>query len=314
MYTREEKKRKEKELIEKFEAKQEEAGWNQNQKLVCTVKKLLFGDNQAKILDLKGTRGRKNHANMINAIRFVVEEILELTPEEYDAIYSTQLNKSIRLEHAIREVVKNAPEYIMEEAMFDYQKMIFRMCWPDYFKEHYSGKLTPMEIFDAKGSFKSALIRAARIRAVDEKESDGAKLLNNGKFSSKVVENKRERNHGEQIDKLVFEALRTVMSEVYEAKTEDLFNILAQPHRSKIDQFGCIQVIAARGCYPTPLDFYFLNSDVNYQMKHIHEYMAARSRAHLPHIKALDCMYEAFQRVYEGKVPDKEETEEIDME
>lgn len=81
---------------------------------------------------------------------------------------------------------------------------------------------------------------------------------------------------------------------------ENIENLsLAKPREAGWSKYGFVKVIEARGCYPTPLDFYFLNSPMEYQVDHIDEYIEARNQAKLPHVKALDMMYEAYQQSLE---------------
>ena len=65
---------------------------------------------------------------------------------------------------------------------------------------------------------------------------------------------------------------------LFEMKTQDLFLSLAKPREAGWKKYGFVKVIEARGCYPTPLDFYFLNSPTEYQFEHLQEYMTARKK------------------------------------
>ena len=102
-------------------------------------------------------------------------------------------------------------------------------------------------------------------------------------------------NHGEEVDKIVYWAMSNVLP-LFEMKTSELYLSLARPRSAGWSKCGFVKIIEARGCYPTPLDFYFWNSTPEYQLSHVDEYMTARRKAKLAPIAALDLIYEAYER------------------
>jgi hypothetical protein len=265
-------------------------------KVICSAKRIIFEENQSGDLKINGANKMRNYVTLQQAVRYIVEEVMELTPEEYDAIYNSTLNQKTCIDHAIRKIVQGAPTEIAMETLFDSKKIVFRMCWPEYYAAHYEPP-TPWDVFNATGSTKSGLIRAGRIKEVveDLNQGRGADVTQSGRFSAKKTERRRNYNHGSEVDKVVYWAMREVLS-FFEMKTSELFLSLADPKASGWSKYGFVQIIEARGCYPTPLDFYMLNSPQEFQMNHIEEYMQAREKAGLSHIKALDMMYEAYQK------------------
>lgn len=281
---------KREDAIRKAEAFRNNQTSGANSKVISAAKRLIFEDHQSDELDTTKT-GRLS--NVQAAVRYIVEEVMELTPLEYDAIYSTSLNQRVTLDHAIRKIINEAPSRVVTETLFDNKATLFKMCWPEYYEEHYS-KPTAMQIFNATGEVKGNLVRAGRAKELP-KEEESAKLLDNGKFSSAKKERKRTYNHGEEVDKVVYWSMKSILP-LFEMKTSDLFLSLAKPRSAGWSRYGFVKIIEARGCYPSPLDFYMWNSPVEYQLDHIEEYMEAREKAGLPHVAALDIIYEAYVR------------------
>lgn len=280
--------------------------------IMNTVKKIVFEETASSNLKLQGSNKTKNFEALKSAIRYIVEHILELTPEEFDAIYSSTLIRKTCLDHPIRKLVAAAPADVQAETLFNGKKILFRLCWPEYYKEHYS-KPKAWDIFDASGEIKSNLIRAGRIKDyTDDADSDGAKMTTNGKFSSERVEKKRSFGHGDEVDKTVYWAMTEVFN-YCEIKTSDLFMALAKPKESGFSKFGFVSVIEARECYQTPLDFYMMNSPQEFQLAHFHEYMDARKKAKIPSNPVLELFYEAYMRVYGTDTNyDKDDREQAD--
>lgn len=263
-------------------------------KIISAAKRIIFDDHQSE--DLNFDSGQKNAKLqlMIDAVKYLVEEVMELTPDEYDAIYSTSLNQKTTLHHAIRKIANAASPTILREAMFDNKKILFRLCWPEYYTAHYT---TPkaMDIFNCTGELKGGLVRASAIKDFEDEPEDEKRILLNGKFSTAKKERKRVYNHGEEVDKLIYWSMKQILP-LFEMKTKDLYLSLAKPKDAGWSKYGFVKVIEARGCYPTPLDFYFLNSPMEYQVEHIDEYIEAREQAKVPHVKALDIIYEAYKQ------------------
>ena len=264
-------------------------------KVISAVKKIVFEEYQNGEIQTHGVNKQKNYAVLVEATRYIVEEIMGLTPAEYDAIYSAALNQKACIDYAARKIVQGASAAINAEALFDAKKTLFRICWPDYYRETYK-KPQPRDIFYAQGEIKSALIRAGRVRLFnDATDGVGIDILQNGRFSTKKKERRRVYNHGDEVDKIVYWAMDAIFSQI-EITTSDLFDSLANPKKHGWDSYGFTDIIEGRGCYPSPLDFYMLNSPQDYQLAHIEEYIAAREKAGLEEVKALTIIYEAYRR------------------
>lgn len=258
-----------------------------------TVKKIIFEENGAINTQMAGSGKYRNFDVLKDSIRYVVENILELTPEQFDAIYSTTLIKKTCLDHPIRRLVAAAPPEIAIETLFSSKKTLFRICWPDYYKEHYQ-EPKPWDIFDAQGETRSGLIHAGRIKKdKDEEEYAGAEMTSHGRFSTKQ-DKKRMYGHGADVDRIVYWAMKEVLA-FFEMKTPELFLALAKPKESGFGKFGFVAIIEARECYQTPLDFFMMNSPLEYQLAHFDEYIEARDKAGIPHLPAIDLIYAAYK-------------------
>jgi hypothetical protein len=211
--------------------------------VVCAMKKILWGEYQSKDLDTDGTRRVRNYTTIIEAFREIVERVMELSAEEYDAIYSSVLNDKACISHAIRKIVSGAPSSIQIECMFDSKKILLRSVWPEYYAAHYS-RPTIWEIFNAQGSLKSGLIRAGKPKYFKE-ENTGAEQKKDGTFSTAKKERKHTVNHGAEVDRIVYHAMKAVFSKL-NITTEELFASLAEPKKSGWGSYGFVQVIEAR--------------------------------------------------------------------
>lgn len=265
-------------------------------KLISAVKNVIFENYQSDNLNVSGNKKTKNYTTLQSAVRYIVEEIMQLTPAEYDAIYSSKLNQKASIDHAIRKIIAAAPAEVQAEALFDGKQIVFAMCFPEYYKEHHK-KITAWDIFDAQGEIKSGLSHAGKIKEINEIQSKGATLKKNGSFSDQK-ERKRMYNHGEEVDKICYNAMKEIFS-LFKMTTRELFLILSQPKSSSFGKYGINQIIESRGCYPSTLDFYMWNSPVEYQLEHFDEYIKVRKEMHLPHIEALDLIDEAYREYKE---------------
>lgn len=259
-----------------------------NSKVISTAKKLIFENTQG---DEFNAEKPGNLAVITAAVKYIVEEVMGLTPEEYDALYSTTLNQKAAISHAIRKIVNNAPTSVITGALFDNKAILFKMCWSDYYDKKYK-KPTAMDIFNATGEVKGNLVRAGRVKELPSDNME-RRILQNGKFSSAVQERKRAYNHGAEVDKVLYWAMSNILP-LFEMKTSELFLTLAKPRLAGWSRYGFVKVIEARECYPTPLDFYMWNSPVEYQMEHFEEYITAREKAKVPHLEALDNICKAY--------------------
>ncbi len=272
---------------EQFLSENGRTGANSN--LYTTIKNIIFKDTQSSNLDVNGASKLKNLEQIKTAFKYIIEEIMELTPAEYDAIYNTAFNQRSVLDHIIRKIVATAPYEVIKETLFDKKKTLFRVCWPEYYKTTYKTP-TVYDIFNATGDIKNALSHAGAIKDTENKTLK--QQLNNGKFSTSK-ERKRNYNRGAEVDKILYDAMSQMLP-LYEMTTPELYLCLAKPKEAGWSYFGFVKIIASRGCYPSPLDFYFWNSPQEYQWEHFEEYLEAREKAKLKKLPIIELFKKAY--------------------
>lgn len=229
------------------------------------VKKICFGETQA--TSIQNARGIPNQSkdSLIKPYRYIVQNIMGLTPAEYDAIFSTALNQACGLSYAERIIVENAPESIKQRAMFN-QKAIFFLCvFPEYWESTHPD-YKPGDVFFAKGDIKASLIRASK-------------------------------KNGKTVDKILYWSFSRVLP-VFKFNTRDMFIVLANPVKAKFNHYPILNIYNKYRalCYPSLLDFYFLNSPVEFQREHVEEYMEVREMTGLPQVPILDAMFKNFDK------------------
>jgi len=303
-----------------------------NPQLLSIVKKIIFEENGDEMLKPTSTQSSKIK-NIAKSYRYIVENIMGLSVEEYDSIYSTALNESASLEKSIRLIYKYCPESIKESTLYDTKKMLLAICWPEYYNEHYK-KPTSLDIFLGRGDCVGNLKRAGAIKdtglfRTEEEEIELKRTKEKGEFGIKELRNaleykvdeplpetkdikrkkngdlyaekdrKKSYNHGEGVDKIVYKAMKDCLP-IFIMDTDTMFKALALPKENDFYKYGFAKIIEARGCYDSPLDFYFLNSPMEYQIEHFEEYLNAREYAKLPHSKILDTYVEIYNEIKEA--------------
>lgn len=268
---------------------------------------LMFENYQSTDLSTADVENRKkNYETLKQAVKYIVEEVMELTPEEYDAIYSNTLNQKAHIDYAIRRIVEGADRTTNRKAMFISKQTLFAIVWPEYYNLHYE-EPNPWAIFNASGEIKSGLLRAGKPRNVrDEVEGVGLRQNKNGDFVEEPAKKRTVSNHGDEVDAIVYWAMKEVFEHI-EIPTKDLFQSLADPKAFGWSKLGFVKIIAERKCYASPLDFYFLNSPPKWQEKYMYDYRDAREKANLEPIPILDYLFEKYEQAqaikfgYKGK-------------
>ena len=302
-------------IIKSANQKLENLAKETDPKVISTAKNLVFSNNQSSTVQTDGINNKiKNYNNLARGVKFIVEEVMGLTPREYDAIYSNKLNYQAHIDYAIRKIVDGADISVNKKTLFVSKQTLFAIVWPEYYNKNY-GNPQPWQIFNAEGEIKSGFIRAGKPRSdKDQEEGVGREQLQNGNFSTKKKK-KTATNHGDEVDKLLYWAMTNMLAPV-EITTKQLFRSLANPKKYGWNKHGFVQIIQARKCYPSVLDFYFLNSPKAFQEDHLYEYYDAREEEGLPKEPALEILmraYEYAQYGYQGgKNRNREEEPDLD--
>lgn len=279
--------------IKKATTFQKEETGNEKGRIISAAKRLIFKDVASGELD---TSKKGNLDLLVAAVRYIVEEVMELTPREYDALYSVSFNQKGLLDHAIRKIVMLVPSNIRKETLFDNKLILFSVCWPEYYKEHFK-KPTAYQIFYADGDIKSNLSRAGKPKLIMN-ELEETRKLNNGDYSTAKKERKRVYTYGAEVDEVVFKAMWNMFG-CMQISTRELFECLANPQKSGFNKIGCLKVIEKRECYPSALDFFMWNAPLDYQMEHVDEYMEVREDAGLEPLPILELRYNAHLNSHE---------------
>ena len=264
-----------------------------NNRYMEAVKNMLFDNQQSTTLQTDG-KNKKNIEQIKEAVKYIVEEVMLLTPREYDAIYSNSLNQKAHIDYAVRKIVETADMATNRKTLFVSKQTLFALVWPEYYNTHYKSP-KPWKIFNATGEVKSGFIRAGKPRTEkDSEEGVGRKEKRNGEYAD-PKKKKAVMNHGVEVDRMVYWAMKEMFSLVEDLTDKQLFLALADPKGSGWGNYGFVKIIEARQCYASPLDFYMLNSPTEYQLEHIEDYFEAREEANLKHIYTLDKIRDAYE-------------------
>lgn len=269
--------------------------------LIRAVKRTIFGTSKMK--------SEQNQLDiMVKTLRFIVEEMCGLTPEQFATIYSTKTNKKIHVENLTRKISEVVSDEVKEKCLFEQKRIIFATAYPEYYREKFSD-FKPDEIFYAKGDLKGALVRAARICNPDA-GFDTSLQNNDGTFKKVNIRNGVKKTYGRFVDKIIFNAIEGVFDQSKKPEKEE-YRYDGFPKDEvyrRMEYFvnnkwkgadkvpGCISIIKERGCYAHPLDFYFLNMPPEKQLEYVDDFMYLRNNAGIPQEPVLNAMYEIYKQ------------------
>lgn len=254
-----------------------------NADLIRTVKKIIYGTSKPQC---------PQSESLIETFRYIIEQIYQLTPDELDSIYCTQINKKIRIENLIRKILQTLSLEVKGKYCFITKRIIFGTIYPEYYKSHFP-QITSHDIFYAKNELKAACIHAGKIHTATKHSATNA---------------------GSTIDKLLFDAIEDVFDELQTSEADDKFRDdgflkddvylrlewFASPKPLKADSGkklpGCISLIKNRSCYACPIDFYFLNMSLVQQLNYIDDFMEIRRNGQIPESPTLNLLYELYQQ------------------
>ena len=249
--------------------------------MMSEVKNILV--NQKPTLSVNTNENKNSREVYIEIFRYYISEILNISVAEYDAIFSDDVNKQLGLRSIINKINSTATDKELVDGWFNSKKTLLRICYPEYYKEHYPQDIRSFDIFRASGELARDLKRIGKSKMV----CSGARYQNNGKL----------------IDELVYDSMKRNLPSIGFSSTKEMFEALANPKKWKMNNLGFVKIIEQRNAYPTPLDFYFLNSPIDYQYEHFKEYLDARAtNPNIPHMQVLDILQDVLQ---ETKTPMK---------
>ena len=257
-----------------------------NADIVRCVKRVIFGDK-------KGIEN-ENLNVLVETFKEIVK-ICNLTVQEYDNYWSVEVNKKMFLENISRKITALASDADKEECAFQRKRLLFKIVYPEYYKEHFS-EIKPYDLFHIGGENKASLVRAAK-PLVNKEEKENAEVISDGAI----------------VDKLMMKTLNTafkIAGGIYLDKNGELDKIEVMKALTDIKKIkglvnassgqkatvpGCFSVISERKCYESYLDFYFLNLPKEEQIFLVDDYMEIRKKAKIEPNPLLDKFYEIFQ-------------------
>lgn len=206
----------------------------------------------------------------IEAFRFVVTEVLRLTPEELDSIWSNEVIIHMNLSPLAKSIVATASDELKEATLFNKRLIVLHECFPEYYNCTYPPRYNVMDVINASGTTLKTLSKAGRINT--EKIS-----LDYNKDNGKS-ELEQKNNTGEIVDRITYNALNVYLNTALGTtdKGEHLI-ALAKPNLLKIKSLGVSKIIRARGRWKSLLDFYYLNSSTETKTMFFEKYRRLRA-------------------------------------
>lgn len=224
---------------------------DKNPSLFPCIKATVF--NQSK---LKG----HPYDNLCACVKYLVENVMNITPATFYNIYNTQFLKEYKLYSGIMHLIDEAPEEVQKECYFNHKDILFKSVWPEFYEKNIAGSITPYDILFAnnekKDMFKSCIIRAGQVKTISSKDK-GTK-------------------YGAAVDEILFDAIKEQLFAVTgQCETiPDAFYVLGEYSKKK-EENGGNDIAISRG-YKSILDFFYLNLPEDFQVKYGLEYLDAR--------------------------------------
>lgn len=217
----------------------------------------------------------------ILAMNYIVTRIMEITPIQFYAIWSTEFNKKYSLYSTIRQIIKDAPMDIKKECYFDNKMIFFKTVWPDIYEKYLTSSTKSIDIFyadDNKG-LKSGLIHAGSTHS--------------------VISGKKEATYGKEVDTILMDAICDVLFDTCEFNNiKEIFQFLGESSKAYFDKKskeapGICEIIESRG-YTSLYDFYFLQCTPEFQKKYAKDFLKYRKECKLPKEPLLETIIEEF--------------------
>lgn len=226
-------------------------------------------------------RSGQDAANVcqIEAVNYIVTQIMNITPEQFWSVYSTENNKKYGLYIAINNIANNASNEVWKECAFDLKSVFFHEVWADSYSK-YAEKITASDVYYCKDSMKSSLVRAGNTQGVSK--------------------GKKDHTYGKEVDDYLYDKLNDFLFDEKDFDNiNDIFNFLAEDSR-KYSAFheratapGICAVLDARG-YSSLYDFFYLKLNASLQKRYAKEFLLIREERKLPHNELLEDAIKAF--------------------
>lgn len=252
--------------------------------IVHTVKRVILNGAAANL-------GKINKENKLSieeqrhilkeTMKMIIEVLAGLTPDEYCKLYCAKINDMLKVDNLKNDIISLAPVEMLTECCFDSKRILFKSVFPEYYEKNFP-KIIDVDIFFASGELKSGMKH--RARPLNEFEMD----------------NKSKRvNYGNEIDKIIYNNVRSLLMEKSNYDYGDVLFFFSNwellVNNTKTKKPGFYEIIEERGCYEHPLDFFFINSPFEEQVKYMDEYIKLRNGIkNLGKNPQIDFMYRSF--------------------
>lgn len=222
----------------------------------------------------------------ILAMDYIVTQIMEISPAQFYAIWSTEFNKKYSLYATIRQIIKESPLEIKKECFFDSKMVFFKTVWPDIYEKQLKSNTQSLDVFYANDNLKAGLIHAGSTK--------------------NIVLDKKEATYGFIVDDILMDAICDVLFDICEFENiKDIFQFLGELSKGYMDKKnkefpGICEIIESRG-YTSLYDFYFLKSPAEIQKKYASEFLYYRKKCKLSREPLLETAIEEFLEMEKEK-------------
>ena len=95
---------------------------------------------------------------------------------------------------------------------------------------------------------------------------------------SKSIRQRRTLNSGAIVDRVAYQAMDRILNTYTMDRKEKIYMLSDKSTVNSIKKLGIYTVIQSRKIYANLLDFYYLNSDVEFQKDNVKSYIACRKQ------------------------------------
>ena len=246
--------------------------------IVRCVKRVIFGDK----------KGIENESLSVLVATFKeIVNICNLTVEEYNRSWSVAINKKMFLENISRKITALASDEDKEECAFQRKRLLFKIVYPDYYKENFN-PIKPYDLIHVGGEDKASLVRAAK-PLINKEEKENTEITSDGAIVDRII--MKAINAGFKTSD-VTDKIQIMKNLTDEKAIRDLGDSSAG---QKSSLPGCFHIINERKCYDSYIDFYFLNLPKEEQLLYVDDFMKIREEAGIKPNPLMNKFYEIFQ-------------------
>lgn len=243
-------------------------------KVSAEVKNLVEGKSSSTLTLVKSKPWTNEQFQIgILVLKYMYNSIFELSPEKVDALWEENKDNGGKdfleatgtkglVDKIVAESLYNSKaRQNFKDCLLDTKKFILKTIYPEYYRATYNDK------YDIINDVINA----------DEDTIHNLKTL--GKIKTTVVNN-RSVQMGTVVDEILYEAFEAnfkIRNGI--CSFEDKLKFLSEHKSNHLKQMSFIKIMNNRGCYASPLDFYYLNSPKEMQDLYFKDYKILRSKS-----------------------------------